>query len=285
MKDDFDIKEHASACTRWNGVTSNALKAALIFAVLTFGAWWNSNPNNWLDHRIRLYQLALESSASSPGQVLLRYYSVEELKHRLAYLQELQLKRSLFHAPVVDLDFDINDLGVISGMTFLVLMSWLRMCLMREELCLRMAFARASTSGRLRPFYELATIGQIPLVLRRKGVSFFWKVVPAMTYALPLLVQTNLTFTDFRSYGARTLLYSARTSQAALVSIFSTVGLLVLTVSCVMGARRVDLLWLKAEKEVSNAEAYGTVLGKKDVANAAVEQTETARGAVPPLIS
>src|SRR4051812_30470767 len=214
MINEFDIKEHASACSKWNADSSKVLRGALIFSVLVLGVSWNLRPSNWLDGRIKFYKSALESGASGRGDILLRRYSVEELKHRIGYLEELQLKRASFHAPVVDLDFDINDLGAISGVTFLAFILWFRICLLREELALNLSFERARRAGQLLPFYELATISQAPLILRRRRISLFWNYAPFMAYSFPLLVQTYLTNHDYQTYYYGRLFFEMSTSQA-----------------------------------------------------------------------
>jgi hypothetical protein len=282
MINEFDIKEHASACSKWSADTSKVLRGALVFSVLVLGISWNLRPSNWLDGRIRFYKSALERGASGQGDILLRRYSVAEIRHRVEYLEELQLKRASFHAPVVDLDFDINDLGVISGVTFLAFMLWLRICLLREELTLNLAFERARRAEQLQPFYELATISQAPLILRRRRALLFWSYAPVIAYSFPLLAQVYLTDHDYQTYYYGRLFFGISASQALFIAILSVVGLLVITTSCGMAVRRLHILWLAAEREVSSTkELAGESIGTRTAANPTIERTETAEGAVP----
>lgn len=102
----------------------------------------------------------------------LRYRSCSDLTDAVKELEKSYIENSdLIHVPFFGLSFDINDLGLLSSVTFVVVLIWLRLCLESELDSVRVTFQRAQeldkkaqkdgTTSELEHAYELLGTYQV----------------------------------------------------------------------------------------------------------------------------
>ncbi len=88
------------------------------------------------------------------------------------YLDELE--SSMVHqvvtisAPVLGFTFDVNDLSLVSGITFFLLLYWLQFSLFRQEENIRQCFELARRSSELALAYDLMVMTQVLTVPRSR---------------------------------------------------------------------------------------------------------------------
>jgi hypothetical protein len=89
------------------------------------------------------------------------HFSLTEAKKNVSDLQQIMANRVLgVTVPVLGIIFDINDLSVISGFTFAILLSWFHFSLLRQQKNVRHVFdiaRRADWSGKETGNYLSAT--------------------------------------------------------------------------------------------------------------------------------
>jgi hypothetical protein len=87
----------------------------------------------------------------------LRYRSCNDLTDAAKELEKAYIENSdLIHVPFFGLSFDINDLGLLSSVTFVVVLIWLRLCLESELDSVRVTFQRAQELDKKPQKTELA---------------------------------------------------------------------------------------------------------------------------------
>jgi hypothetical protein len=100
--------------------------------------------------------------------------------------------------PFFGFSFDINDIGFLGGLGFLIILTCLRFCLTREIDNLRLAFAEARRIGKLDEFYQLLAMRQVFTVppnssIKRTRLLIY---VPKLIPWFSVLVYLVLVFND-----------------------------------------------------------------------------------------
>lgn len=118
-------------------------------------------------------------------------------------LQDSVVNRAMnITAPLLGFSFDINDLGLIGGLSLLFLLLWLYFSLRREEENIRLLFANPKAPG-FADVYQLASMTQvftIPPDLHTKRASrVALNGILQLLYLTPLAAQGFVLFLDFRT--------------------------------------------------------------------------------------
>ena len=69
--------------------------------------------------------------------------SKEDLLSKIHTLETARSDQLRVRIPFFSVEFDINDLGILTGMTFVALLGWLRFCLYHESSNLELTFEKA----------------------------------------------------------------------------------------------------------------------------------------------
>ena len=111
----------------------------------------------------------------------------------------------LIHVPFFGFSFDSNDLGLLSGVSFLVVLSCFRFFLYRELDNLRLSFndAREHSNHELRKLYKLLGMRQVFTVPEGKFLkpSFFLMFAPKAIPWLPSVLLLTIITHDFLTAG------------------------------------------------------------------------------------
>lgn len=173
--------------------------------ILAFVAHWNSKSEGWINSRVALledaYHLTAEERdsakwlqqdsvvrASHPAtssffpatpegtqrKVNAREFlafdnltgDIKHIKDKLEILRAHQIGSTrVIHVPFLGFVFDINDLSMVAGLTFITLLFWFMFSMISEYKDLRLYFSRAKQEGCLVVAHELLSMRQVLTIL------------------------------------------------------------------------------------------------------------------------
>jgi hypothetical protein len=188
----------------------------VIATFLIFAAVLNSQQKNWMHGRLaNLEKIESPYTKAKLGSYPSRNsYSTEE-----EYRSACELYRSRYDAlwgaviktyidnawvvrvPFFGFSFDVDDIGFLGGLGFLIILTCLRFCLTREIDNLRLALSEARRIGRLEEFYQLIAMRQVftvppnEFINRSRFLVYTPKVIPWFS----VLVYLVVVFNDFQS--------------------------------------------------------------------------------------
>lgn len=266
MNDDgiLEAKEYALACSQMGKRTRFWLRLLTIASLVALGVYWTSRYDDYAEYRLTMYRDALHQMTHGdttpekapdirPLQIserrdrirfLTSHFSIDELKERISELEKRQLKKQTFHTPVVDLDFDIEDLAAISGLAFLTLIILLRLSTLKELIVTRLAFARCRPSRRFAEFYERSCLLQTSLgsAAEKRNSYLFWAIAEKSLIFVPLYANSLILQNNLSTLALGDLL-SRRASVVALVSAASSGASLAFAGLCLYDWLKIDRLW------------------------------------------
>jgi len=221
MAEEVGLKSYIEAFT----VASNRARSAsiliVIASVLVFSAIWNWSDLGWMDARLHIMRVGLQGCRNEwkaayleklpPEQA--RWYErarhylelrsvnpsdCDAIRSMVADLGKARLEENLLvHVPFFGVVIDVNDLGIIGGATFCILLLWLRSSLRRELGNLRLVFL-AAPADQQQSAYDLVAMREVlyfPPIRgesakhkdRRLIVFFYW--VPAVLQAVTIITE------------------------------------------------------------------------------------------------
>ncbi|MDQ2922650.1 MAG: hypothetical protein M3R52_13695, partial [Acidobacteriota bacterium] len=157
-----EIKQHLDATTASSSRGRRVLIVLITASVLAFGAFWNSRQGSWINSRVRVASSAdkylrlnkeyyangtsderkreiereLQSKAYDEPKAFIGIRGLqtsEELDPLIKKVRDIQTEHVMFiHVPFFGVLFDINDLGMLGGFAFVVLLLWFRFSLWHE---------------------------------------------------------------------------------------------------------------------------------------------------------
>lgn len=148
-------------------------------------------------------------------------------------------------APVFGVFVDINDLGVVGGLVFLIILAMYDFCLRRENENLNVAFGHAFNEGHLAQLYDLLAMRQLFTVPRRNAMreTTVTSSFPKTICVIPLVVQTIVVVHDVVTNGAGETLDDAHNSVLLLWEVIFGALLIPVTIWLVVQLGRIDQLW------------------------------------------
>jgi hypothetical protein len=255
-----------------------------VTCILMFMALWHETPFAWNSARAQLaktvlWQLNCSDShpegppvAMSPNHDECHYdkpFSQGELdrakryiadaqvnpataKQRLDALVKSEIDREVYVAvPFLGVGFDINDLSLLAGVTFLFLLLWFRFSLWREEENVRVLFTE-SPEDLLPDIYKQLGMSQVLTVPPNDGGTHkgFWAALPDALFWSPVVVQLLICINDLVSLN-KGLVVNPVLAIGEVVSGWLLLGLLVgVTLNCRERAKNMDRYWNEAFAQV-----------------------------------
>jgi hypothetical protein len=133
---------------------------------------------------------------------------IKKPEHVTPYVQRLETIRVenvlLIRIPFFGIILDVNDLGLIGGFTFVVVLMWFRFSLWREYYNLRSSFKEAKSIQDLEFCYKSLAMSQVltvpPSLLTHQPKERPWGKVVRILYFLPLTVQLTIMVYDGVSF-------------------------------------------------------------------------------------
>lgn len=253
--------------------SSRARTATYVLAVtslIVFSAFWNVHPGGWLKERVKVAREA-ETFVAAKKQWPLTKKAEEKIHQDLVaalvedrgldregaarnyreQLESLLYKQSYqVKIPFFGVSYDINDLGLLGGFAFFVVLMILRFSLARELANLKLAFREAEKKKELADCYKLLSMGQVLTVPPHTGVSgtYFTKNLPKILYVLPAIIQSFIIYNDISTLDIG-LTFSRY--NAILAIIFSAgfwIINAILTYNCIGSSLRYDNVWMHYDR-------------------------------------
>lgn len=158
----------------------------------------------------------------------------------------------VIRVPFFGFSCDVNDLGLLGGIAFLVILGSFRFCISREVDNLRLSFEEAHRLKKLHEFYNLLAMRQVFTVPRTQYINrtVFLKVTPKLICWLPLLAHLSVTWIDFKTAWIGHDLEDFRFRVLIISELVIAFLLLILASTVTNRMRRLDVLWDEAWTEI-----------------------------------
>lgn len=177
-----------------------------------------------------------------------------EARARLKDLQKAQVEQIVnVSVPFLGISFDIDDLSLLGGITFLLLLMWFRFSVWREEQNVQALFLRARRDKELPAVYELLAMTQV-LTTPPGSKEGFWGDLPHGLFWVPVLVQLSVVVNDWVTMGSGLIVNDKMTFFDLGVGTGILGILLTVTLQCRAIARRLDQHWQGAFEEKTALE-------------------------------
>lgn len=193
-------------------------------------------------------------------------FSLVEAKKNVADLQQIMVNRVLgVSVPVLGASFDINDLSVISGFTFAILLSWFHFSLLRQQKNVRHVFdiaRRADWSGRetgnyLSATYYLLAMTQVLTIPPStpkdlESPTFLTRIsrLPSLIMWTAVIAQIIVVLDDFATMGRGDALSQRVSHVETSLALILLLYLIFRTYLCFRLMAETQAEWVQAYKDM-----------------------------------
>jgi hypothetical protein len=297
LSEDCQAEMYLRAFAKSSSRVRYVIIAIAVTSILIFVGFINSREGGWTNNRLRLAHIALDSlfpephseaeaaepdsedkaaaslTLSSPSydersrQRALDWvqrrnlYSRPALEHRMEELERAQIDNVIImRMPVLGLAFDVNDLGMFSGIALSVLLIMLTFSIARyrenlflslwkaKEICRQEGRQDAGDSKANLLYHSLAMtqVFSSPLTLARWRRGRISQLVTICTFMIPLPVQLLIFCHDFSTMNLGSLFSNSLTAFSMIAQAVSILVVVTLCVVCLVYARANERQWRKA---------------------------------------
>lgn len=264
-----DVHDYLTAAGE-SSLRSRLLVWALAVAsIVGFTSFWNSRFDGWSHARVRqavdvvdyYSKKQLPKEADKRKRIENAKLAAEKLEIRDAtdakqYNAEVRRWRLdhfyLIRIPLFGIAVDINELGLLTGLSYSVLLLMLRFSLSREVSNLRILFRLPATEKERADRYLLLAMRQIltlPELPWSEGRAF-WHWLLFALILLPLLVHGLVIFQDISTRDTGDLLSPSATRSVFEVELISLGVILFLCWQCEVYNLTLDRIWKTEWKSV-----------------------------------
>jgi len=253
MSEPLDIQDYLDATSDAAKRSRNASITVVIASVLVFAGLLNSLQNSWMMQRLHECNDMNSNYVTSKigvrpqtnDRTIIAAYENRYKEFYAALMRTYVDNSYVIRVPFFGFRVDANDLGLVGGIAFVIILIMLRFSISREVDNLNTSFTEAETLGQLPEFYVLLAMRQVFTVPASDSINRtpFLMWVPKLFCFAPLLVYIAVVGHDVATSGIGLRLSDVHTiilfcSEALLV-----VMILILTRMVVRRLRRVDELW------------------------------------------
>jgi len=250
-----DIQDYLDAASDASKRTRTVIIVIVAASVLMLAGFLNSLQHNWMLQRVR--------ALASPNSAYMRQKLPE-----ITDENELKKHQEVFYAAIVKsyventytirvpffgITFDVNDLGLLGGIAFIILLVLFRFSLARELDNLIVSFEEVQDQPKMFvTFYNLLAMRQVlttPPTHAKETVRFLM-IVPKMLSILPFTILTVVIAHDFLTYDVGASINAWHTVLIYIISSALWAFVLILTVSCLMLWFKMDGIWHKKWQDV-----------------------------------
>jgi hypothetical protein len=269
--------------------TRRVLVLVVTAIILSSAGLWNSRQDNWPSARLgRLRAMYLMWDSTAPPnnsneqeirealQFARQYGSLtsrEDLLSRIHTLEAARIDQLKVRIPFFGVEFDINDLGVLTGMTFVALLGWLRFALSQESINLELTFEKARSLDTakerdlLRDCYQRLHMGGVlamPMLLPMDGNpedqnSPFWHralnkicgVAAVNLFVVGLMIQMLVWVSDLSMFKIGWALNRSGYTDALVVETILLILSIFMALGCTLFIRKLSRTWKMAADELS----------------------------------
>ena len=244
----------------------------VVASVLTFAGFLNSLSNNWMLQRVQA------AAVKDSDYVKKKFPNVANNP------ADLEADRQVFYKSLMDsyvsntftikvlffgITFDVNDLGLIGGVSFIILLLLFRFSLGRELDNLVLSFEEAKKDKELPTFYNLLAMRQVltvPPTAGRESVALIM-VIPKLLSFLPLIVLTVVIAHDFMTYDLGAAINPLHTVLLYISTAALWAFVCIVTISCLIVWLKIDAAWKKYWGEVRTINTVVAIPSRQEQIN------------------
>jgi len=258
MKDtSLDLQDYLDATSDASKRTRTILIVLVAASVLAFAGYLNSLKASWMLSRLQKIsnpqsEYVKEKLGFVPSNEDDKRYQEFYAAVSRAYVENAFTIR----VPFFGFSFDVNDLGLLGGLGFTVILILLRFSIRSEIISLRLSFKAVEAEARKDPtqfalFYDLLAMRQVLTMPHVEDPEKEWvshrplvlQVVYKWLCFVPAVVYTLVAFHDFSTLDIGDVLDHGRTQWLIGYTIFFLIVIIALSIWCFVKWRRVDNLW------------------------------------------
>ena len=166
--------------------------------------WAIRKENEQINREIQHLEQEFSDDALRNAETWLNKRGIKRKAQLISYAERLHASRVdnivLIHIPFFGIVLDVNDLGILGGFTFVVILMWFRFSLWRELYNLSSTFKAAKTDEDLEFCYRTLAMSQVltvpPALSKHQPREKPWGKAVRILYFLPLTVQLIIFIND-----------------------------------------------------------------------------------------
>lgn len=265
----LDLQDYLEATSDAAKRTRTVLIALVVGAVLTVAGLLNSLGASWMLARVHDFRNPQAPYVESK----LGYQPKDENDPRYQQFYTALARSYVENAftvrvPFFGFTFDVNDLGLLAGLGFIVILLLLRFSLRSEIISLRLSFkavADAADVKKLATFYDLLAMRQVLTMPHVEVPSENWasrtnrilRVTAKSLCFVPAIVYTFVALHDYSTLGIGIELSKPRTDILKLYTVCFWLIIVALGVWCFRRWLEIDRLWERYWTTVAAADKAG----------------------------
>jgi hypothetical protein len=251
-----DLRDFIDAAVDSSRRTRTLITVLVVACVLAFAGYLNSLQSAWMLQRV---QIASDPANQYVAQKLGTQPSLDDPRYDALYgaLVKSYVDNAMsVEVPFFGVSFDINDLGLLSGIGFVTVLVLLRFSLRSEIASLRLVFKAASRtikgdSAQLESVYDLLASRQVFTVPHVQDERMHWvtrrpwvlRAMPKLTCFLPLVVYSMVAINDYQSQNIANAINPLHTRILLIYTGVLWVAIGVLSTWCYMRLAQIDRIW------------------------------------------
>jgi len=261
---ELSLEDYISATNSASTRARRVVYAFCFASILAFMAFWNSRNESWFNSRYSIIQeiyrvdfdtTRTEKKGAMPNnaekakldefKVSRSIVTKKQTEDLLEIYQNLKKEIYLIRVPILGVSFDVNDLGIFSGLTFTMLLTLFWFTLEREEENLKLTFEYAERKNKLKDVYTYLSMGQVLTIPQKDNasVSKFWQHLPKAIYMGPWVVSILIFINDIGTLESGFVLNFKATIILIITSVIFLTIISILTIFCLHRAIEVEKLW------------------------------------------
>jgi hypothetical protein len=261
-------KKQIDRCLLSSNRTRYVLIIIIIASVLVFVSFWNSSNWSWFNNRLEKTQKCInykvwEEEDSLKINCLLQknklieyrevklYSDIRNLDSLSLHINKHELNKikaeeiNLTKIPFLGIILDVNDLSMIGGFSFVVMLLWLKFSLKREWLNLSIISEYTKGNESHNVCFDILAMQQVLTLPKDKYYNkrTFLRIVPYILFSLPFLVQGVILIYDISTFEfGKSINYSYTIVLYILGSLF-LIAILVLIIQCFIRFHKINKYW------------------------------------------
>lgn len=290
MKEIDFLKQYTDAAKDSTNRTRQILLVMIIASILMFAAFWNSRTRGWANSRLALAKATehiLSNQAERKEKPLIEEFkpsqsedaqyrnardfihsspikTLQQAQDNLFWSQKIRTEQvGQIQVPVLGISFDVNDLGMLGGFTFIVLLIWVNYSLWHQSNNFKLAFDFAKELGdketdekrndrTLYHTYQNLAMSQVLTIPPRPASTrptepdrpkAWVRKVSKLLYALPWAVQTTVVAHDWKTREIGRLINREATNTVLITGTVFWCLIVILTIMCFYMWRKTYNTW------------------------------------------
>jgi hypothetical protein len=286
------LLQYVHAATTASKRSRLILLVLVVASVIAFFASWNIRPGGWIRSRLRVQEDVLRwwpdvKTGNQPALITddlrsrfdqaRQFYltqtttgdsiDLSRLSYEVQALREIRVKDlHMIRMPFFGVVFDLNDLTLIAGLAFSIILMWLSFALSSELRDMRTTFRKAQEAGSLGLAYDLLLVQQVLIVPPdlwsprgtrvKRAVIWIHSIMPQGLIFLPLFVQAVIIWRHTQTMEIGESISPASAQLGLIIGISALMGFIIpFTLACTYLTRATLREWRKYGEQVERLRA------------------------------